>query len=503
MNYKDITITQDNNINSIFHDQVDDEYFDKNENEEVHSLSTPELISIFFKQVSAIWVMEKADYKNLSILFNSIKISAFDDSFNQFKIADLAVQKTLNKIDDPKFLIDLLRFLHMLIEVDKNYIDSLIRAEFLEALFKIYVQDKNLGYSIEIFKCASSISKTSIELRDYVFTFFDTIMSNSIIMFTNDSTVLNELFLLIATFMEFEIDSSMFHKISSFLISKEKILVIFEYLRSIESYHNNLNKAITSSYQDSALFLNDDYTKIKRNTCEKFAACLWKLSFYPDWIPFFKENNLNNLFIELLFSKDKYIPLYAAYSLVPIWENEQINDSKLIYSIINLLFHSNGSVVKIACHAIKCLIFVDENIITPVKGLIINQLMELATNGKCEIRIASFIAMMHFLNRFQDSIPYTLDKGLMDLIDDFFDIEYAYYFIPYVIPILDIIFTNEERNGDSTLLDDFANNRGGFDALEAMLLNTEKDEIPSLEYGIQFLAKYNWKATNYEEVDLK
>lgn len=409
MNYKDIAIPQDNNINSIFHDQVDDEYFDKNENEEI-SLSTPEQISLFFNQISEIW--EKGDYKNLSILFNSNKISAFDDSFNQFTIADLSVQKTLSKIDDPKFLIDLLRFLHRLIEIDKRYIDSLIHAEFLEALFKIYVQDKNLQYSIEIFKCASSISKVSIELRDYVFTFFDTIMSNSIIMYTEDSIVLNELFLLIATFMEFEIDPPMFHKISSFLISEKS--VIFKYLRFIELSHNNRNKIITNFNQDSAIFFNIpnkinyeyDYTEIKRNVCEKYATCLWKLSLYPDWIPFLKENNLNKLFIELLLSKDDYIPLYTAYSLVPIWENKQINDRNLIYTIIKLLFHSNGSVIKIACYAIKYLIFVDEYIIDPVKGLIIDQLIELATNEKCEIRIASFVAMMHFLNYFQGSISY-------------------------------------------------------------------------------------------------
>lgn len=480
MNYKQIDFPQENSSNSFFN-RVDDDFIEIIENKDISALSTPDKVSNFFENISDIWKMEKIDYKDLTCLLGSNKLTIFDESFDTFQIAELAMQKTLRIEDNTNILIAILKFFYELIQIDQKYIDSLIHASFLEALFDIYESVKNPDCSIEVLKCTSSISKSSIELRDYVFKFFEKIQSDN---FREDSAVMCEIFFLISTFMEFEIDEQIFQAISSFLISEEKVTIILPYLKEVNSYDikNKSGKNFLINY-------NKYDIEIKRTACEKYAACLSKLSNYINWVPFFEENDLSNLFIEMLLMKDRYIPLYSAYALIPIWENQKIQNPKLILAIVNLLFHEHRSIIRVACCSIKYLILSNEEVFDNLRDLVINRLIELVTNEKCEIKIASFIAMCNFLYHFQENIPYALSKGFLDIILELLELDETYFSIPYALPILEIIFCHEEKYRDTDYFNEFVQ-KGGVEIISEILLKPDNEQ-KVIDYAEIFLSKYD------------
>ena len=234
-----------------------------------------------------------------------------------------------------------------------------------------------------------------------------------------------------------------------------------------------------------------------------------KLSYFDEWLQIFIENDLADLFINLLSSKDKYILNDSSISLLPIIHDIQINSKEFVGSIINLLFNNHASISRIGCLALRYLIvgpnqeiFLDEEFFEEKSHKIFDQLMKLSKE-KFEKKIQAFDALGHFLTVFVDrlqEIIYENQEILFDLIEEMLDLEENCDSIPIALTLLDHLFRTENEKGESELYSRFIE-RGGLDQVEEIALNFNDNE-KIMEYISDFLAYYRCESDDftYEEI---
>ena len=283
--YKSIEVKQ-NDLNNL-NDDFSTEYY-KNLNTQndspdnsIQLLSTSDKIIQYFDQISQFW--KTNDFLNLNQLFQNYNITIFDDSFDRFEIPELASQ-TFKTSDDTIPLINILSFLLKLIKVDDRYIMCLLKVDFLNSLFRIYTDVKSCQLSIQALKCASEMASKNIDLRNNVYLFaVSRILTSNVLI--ERFAVYNEIFILIQTFLSFEIDPQMFDTISEFLISK--ISTIISYITKKKVFDIN-----NENFDD----------QVNRLACENYSYCLALLSKYPAWTQLFlqKKNDITKLFIDFL-----------------------------------------------------------------------------------------------------------------------------------------------------------------------------------------------------------
>lgn len=481
--YKSIEVKQ-NDLNNL-NDDFSTEYY-KNLNTQNDSpdnsillLSTSDKIIQYFDQISQFW--KTNDFLNLNQLFQNYNITIFDDSFDRFEIPELASQ-TFKTSDDTIPLINILSFLLKLIKVDDRYIMCLLKVDFLNSLFRIYTDVKSCQLSIQALKCASEMASKNIDLRNNVYLFaVSRILTSNVLI--ERFAVYNEIFILIQTFLSFEIDPQMFDTISEFLISK--ISTIISYITKKKAFDIN-----NENFDD----------QVNRLACENYSYCLALLSKYPAWTQLFlqKKNDITKLFIDFLYSKDKIILICTYFALGKLCENIPIDIQPLVYAIISNLFKYDNLIISYICDTLISLFRKSD--ITIFKDLlipIIDRLFKLIRNCKFSIKNAIFKTIAFFFYMLPQYLPKAIENGLFNIIDSMLEMEDRTITLS-ALALLSCIFENEARMGSNKSLRSFIE-REGMIHLKEILESDEKDEEGITNSIYFFLLKYD----DFEEIDIQ
>ncbi|OHT16075.1 hypothetical protein TRFO_42078 [Tritrichomonas foetus] len=380
--------------------------------EKKNILSEPEIIFNYYSQLSAFW--QEGDFLNLTNMFHEFDIINYDPSFKQFEIACLAIQ-TFQTSDNPLMLIDLLKFLKKLLLSDIQYIRDLMEVGFLEPLYSVHKDIGSLDCIIETLRCATIISKTDIELRNFVFSIFQTSFTN--LELFNKTEVRNEVLELILSYLDYEICPEMFTKIASYIFSLS--------------------------------------TKPNKHLYEKLSLSLSLLSLYPPFPDFFQSLEQTNLFEYLLADERRDVLICSAFACSNVCEKIPIRNLYLQASLVKLLCYEDDKVIFYACDALTLMIFQTNAMIFPeLRNTMIDKLLEIYKDLPFQTKNGVFHAISSFYMTFQDLIPDAIENhNLLDILFDMLDMENINSIEALVI--LDAIFHNNVFLGTMSVFDIF------------------------------------------------
>lgn len=437
----------------------------------------------FFEQLSFYLNQQNPDFSNIDDMIKSGEISEFDDSFEQFNIAELAVT-TINRSDDPIMLSILLKFFGHLMEVDTRYLDCLVRADFLNGIYRVYREEQNTDCIIPTIQCASVIAQVSKEHRDLVFQVFQ-FPQNPTNTFTTE--ILTSIFSLILCHLQYEIDNQMMNVIVHFLFQELPSLV--DKLQAAN--HNQWENC----REDNRLF-------------EIFYACIGILSDSLYWkgiilsvkeqieqsqnVEMINPDQLNSFFLfiqESLLSDKKSLIKLACFALYNTISFYNVSDRiTLVMPVFKLMISNNSpDVLHYVCD-LFCLLLhqIDHNqcLIQLIKEYqimprVANHMFEMFESLPSFTKSRFFKVIFYLISVFPQNVPILIDLGLFNMIFQMIHYEDSDC-VMFSILILDCIFKNEDMiYQNHQFLISFAENGGINDLVELMdnPLVTENSEL--------------------------
>ena len=420
-------------------------------------------ISQYFYDLSIAW--EKMDITNLQNFIESYDFKVYDESFNRFGLASIAV-KTFKTSDDPVLIIELLKFLRRLIYSSSEYINDLKQADFLVAIYSVYKDIKSCDCIIETLKCASIIAQTNHENRNDVYSIFQVPININEVHVNLE--VLNQITQLLVSYMMFPINSEMYKKISAFL------------LKTLDP-----SKPIFQLDKKHSIFEEDFY--------QTLSLCFVKLIqfHFDDCMEFFMQNPILDILKFFLQSSNSDIAKRSIFIFGSIYQNAHIQDLELEALMIKQIYNNNEKLIFVSCDSLAIMINqLQADIPVELRGPIISKLLELIHNQSYNNKIAIFHTISIFFFTFPEYIPFCLKED--DLIEYIYDmLEMENFNSIEAIILIDSIFVNisKEKDIDVKELDIYQRfkEENGFELVSHLLDGDEK----VVEYAKWFLSTYD------------